>query len=104
LAIAGLTFWREKQLQTSVGIHGVQAMIKLEVEVETQKMILAVLEPESEHSSRRSTMAIRPLTHGLELKLKATDLSSFKASLTSTLRLISVILDVQRTVNKRLGG
>lgn len=92
-------------MRTPSSIRTVRAQIELDADLETQKLILAVIGPEfAYHKGERSALAISPSNDGLELKAEATDLSSFKASLTSTLRLISVILEIQRTIQKELGG
>jgi tRNA threonylcarbamoyladenosine modification (KEOPS) complex Pcc1 subunit len=92
-------------LRKSFDIRAIRGTIELETERDTQELVLVVLEPESAHrSGHRSRVTISPSTRGLKMKVKATDLSSFKASLTSTFRLISVILETQRTIREELGG
>jgi tRNA threonylcarbamoyladenosine modification (KEOPS) complex Pcc1 subunit len=83
----------------------IEATIELDSEASTRELMLAVLGPEfARRNGHRSTVNISPSTRGLKIRVKARDLSSFKASVTSTLRLLSVILETQRTIRKELGG
>jgi tRNA threonylcarbamoyladenosine modification (KEOPS) complex Pcc1 subunit len=86
-------------LKKSSGIHAVRAIVKLYTEPETRELVLAVLKPEFAHQNpSRSAVKISSSTGGLDIKVKATDLSSFRASVTSILRLINVVFETQRII------
>jgi tRNA threonylcarbamoyladenosine modification (KEOPS) complex Pcc1 subunit len=97
-----LPAWEDNRLEHSSDIQPVRAIIRLDMGYDTQELVLAALKPEfvQQHPNRSS--ALIDGSHGeLIIKVKARDLSSFRASLASILRLINVVVEMQRVVREK---
>ncbi|WXG42891.1 MAG: KEOPS complex subunit Pcc1 [Promethearchaeati archaeon SRVP18_Atabeyarchaeia-1] len=80
-------------------VWAIRATLELETRTETQELVLAVMRPEfARQNSTRSNVVTKASSHGVIIKVKARDLSSFRSSVTSILRLISVILEMQKII------
>lgn len=81
-------------------IKAISAVIEIEAEPEIQKLIRSVLSPElSQSVSSRSSVSISSIDNRLDIRVEGRDLSSFRASATSILRLLSVIAEIHETID-----
>jgi tRNA threonylcarbamoyladenosine modification (KEOPS) complex Pcc1 subunit len=78
----------------------ISAVIEIIAEPETKELALSVLKPElTRQNLSRSSVTIDSFDRGLHIKVRGTDLSSFRASVNSIMRLLNVIFQIQKTIS-----
>jgi tRNA threonylcarbamoyladenosine modification (KEOPS) complex Pcc1 subunit len=86
-------------LANRIGIKRISAVIRLDIDSESEKMLQLVLRPELiQQVSPRSSVKVESVDGKFQIRVKGRDLSSFKASVTSIFRLLNVIAEVQKIV------
>jgi tRNA threonylcarbamoyladenosine modification (KEOPS) complex Pcc1 subunit len=87
-------------LTNRTGIKAFSAVITLEIDSQSEKMLRSVLTPELTQSvSPRSSVKIGSGNGKFQISVKGRDLSSFKASVTSIFRLLNVVTEMQKIVD-----
>jgi tRNA threonylcarbamoyladenosine modification (KEOPS) complex Pcc1 subunit len=90
----------DRELENPSDLKAVRALIEIAVGPRVQDLVLKVLKPElAQKASSRSSVTIESFNQGLHINVKGTDLSSFRASLNSIMRLLNVIFGVLRTLS-----
>jgi tRNA threonylcarbamoyladenosine modification (KEOPS) complex Pcc1 subunit len=81
-------------------IKAFSAVITLEIDSESEKMLRSVLAQELTQSvSSRSSVKIGSGNGKFQIIVKGRDLSSFKASVTSIFRLLNVVTEMQKIID-----
>jgi tRNA threonylcarbamoyladenosine modification (KEOPS) complex Pcc1 subunit len=87
-------------LDNSSNMETISAVIEIIAEPEIKELVLNVLKPElAQQRFSRSSVTVDSFDRGLHIKVKGTDLSSFRASINSIMRLLSVISEMQKTIS-----
>ncbi len=89
-------------MDNSSNLETISAVIKIFAEPVTKELALSVLKPElTQQTLSRSSVMIDSFDRGLRIKVKGTDLSSFRASVNSIMRLLSVISEIQKIISNQ---
>jgi tRNA threonylcarbamoyladenosine modification (KEOPS) complex Pcc1 subunit len=81
-------------------LAAISATIEIVTEPRAQLVVLEVLKPElAQQVSSRSSVEMESFDHGLRIRVRGTDLSSFRASINSIIRLLNLVFEVLRTVS-----
>jgi tRNA threonylcarbamoyladenosine modification (KEOPS) complex Pcc1 subunit len=87
-------------MNNSSKVKTISAVIEIITEPETKELVLSVLKPElTQQNFSRSSVTIDSFDRGLHIKVRGTDLSSFRASVNSIMRLLNVISEMQKTIS-----
>jgi tRNA threonylcarbamoyladenosine modification (KEOPS) complex Pcc1 subunit len=74
-------------------------MIEIITEPDARHLLLEVLKPElTQRISSRSAVRLEGFDHGVRIVVRGTDLSSFRASVNSIMRLLNVVFGVLKIV------
>jgi tRNA threonylcarbamoyladenosine modification (KEOPS) complex Pcc1 subunit len=80
-------------------LEAITATIEIVTGLEARHLVLEVMKPElTQRVSSRSSVGIESYDQGVRIVVKGTDLSSFRASVNSIMRLLSVVFGVLKTV------
>lgn len=81
-------------------LEAISATIEIATEPSAQRVVLEVMKPElMQQASSRSSVAMESFDRGVRIRIRGTDLSSFRASVNSITRLLNLIFEVLRTVS-----
>jgi tRNA threonylcarbamoyladenosine modification (KEOPS) complex Pcc1 subunit len=93
------------ELENHSDLEAISALIEIIAEPRVQDLVLKILKPELIHqASVRSSVSMESFDRGVHISVRGTDLSSFRASVNSIMRLLNVIFGVLKTVSNTRDG